>query len=190
MPQWEDFADYKAWERKKPVEVFRNVEHNFLGGKHAGVLTLNNWHVRFVEYKKRFLRGIIEDDFAGALIKPPLSVDEIIDRQVSRTDHTVFYLVPNERSSTTYDSNLVNVDCRITQTGRAMRFKLKSEEELSRLSSSLQKIKHYNEEWKEKTEIKSFKCDSCGSHHYSITGPGAVVCDSCGRDYNLKNDQV
>ena len=186
MPSWEDFADFKVWERKKPVETFKNVEHNFLGDKHSGVFVLNNWHVRFIEYKKKFLRGIVEDDFTGALIKPPLSLDEIIDRQVSRTDHTVFYLVPDQKISRNYSNNLVNVDHRITPTGGAMRFKLTSEDELSRLSGSVSQNKSVYEEWKEKTKIKDFKCDHCGSPYYSITGPGFIACDSCGKDYDVR----
>jgi transcription elongation factor Elf1 len=67
-----------------------------------------------------------------------------------------------------------------------MRFKLTSEDELSRLSGSVSQNKALYEEWKEKTKIKSFGCDRCGSPHYSITGPGFIVCDNCGKDYDVR----
>lgn len=185
MPNWEDFADFKIWERKKPVETFTRVKHNFIGDEHEGIFALNNWHLRFVEYRKRFLRGIVENDFTGSLLKPPLSIDGIIDRQVSRTDPTVFYVIPTDLRK--YEHNLVNVGPKINSLGRAMRFKLSSEDELSRFSNSLSNKKAIYEEWKEKTQIKGFKCEHCGAPNYSITGPSIVSCDNCGREYsNIK----
>jgi hypothetical protein len=184
MPRWEDFADFRFWEKDKPVEVLENVEHNFIRNKHKGVLVLNDWNLRFIEYRKKFL-GFVEDDFTGALIIPPLSLDKIIDRRVSRNKNTVFYLVPAQRNGIEYSNNLVNVDPRKYPYPNVMKFKLTSEDELSKFSGSLSKrISTYNER-KEKLKIKDFKCDHCGSQNYEVLYPGAVACANCSKEYNI-----
>jgi hypothetical protein len=182
MPVWEDFADFKFWERNKPVEIFKNVEHKFIEKKRRGILVLNDWNLRFLEYRKKFL-GFVEDDFTGALINPPLSLDKIIDRRVSRTERTVFYLAPKEKSC--FYNNFVNVDPKNYPYAQVMRFKLTSEGELSNFSSSLSKrISSYNER-KEKTKIKDFKCDYCGSQSYSVLYPDLIACNNCSREYDV-----
>ncbi len=180
MVDWKDFADLKSYEKSGEMHQYSDVKHSYRGPDIEGLLVLNLYNIRFIEYaKRRFWQEKRPDDFIGMILR--MSMEDVSKFRRSREVRKVFYIFPKNPSN--YTHNTVDV---FPEKSDAIKLIFKTESDLKDALASLARMKDRYEELKEKVKISDRPpCKRCNGDKFVPIAPNLIACGYCGQEYKL-----
>jgi hypothetical protein len=179
---WTVFAEFELYEQEFPRFQHENVQHTYLIRDQfedkEGLLVMNPFFIRFIEYAFSGLINKTRDGYAGKLLEMPMENVDDLRCGVKGKEINSFYLFP--RPITQYNKNLVYVR---SAQHHGMRFHFKSQSELQSAISSYKTSRDSLKKLLSKMDSKLLgkQCPFCSSPHLKPYLKETVKCESCGR---------